>query len=40
MALFELGTDKLITIEPTMFATAKVRERSDLQRLLRRSIRQ
>ena len=38
MALFELGADKLISIEPTTFATAKVKERADLQRLLRMQI--
>lgn len=38
MALYELGADKLIGIEQTTFAVAKVKERADLQRLLRTHI--
>lgn len=38
MALYELGIDKLINIEQTTFSAAKVKERADLQRLLRMQI--
>ena len=38
MALYELKADDLIAIEETTFATVKVKERADLQRLLRTRI--
>lgn len=38
MPIFELTTDKLRKIEETSFSTAKVRERADLQRLLRNQV--
>lgn len=38
MALYELGSDKLSAIKQTTFADAKVKEREDLQRLLRTQI--
>jgi len=38
MPLFELGNDHLTTINTTTFANAKVKERQDLQRLLRKQI--
>ncbi|MBV6397249.1 MAG: hypothetical protein HFACDABA_02857 [Anaerolineales bacterium] len=38
MPIFELTTDKLRKIEETSFSIAKVRERADLQRLLRNQI--
>lgn len=38
MPLFELGNDHLTAIDTTTFANAKVKERQDLQRLLRKQI--
>ena len=35
MAIYEVGTDKLRKVEETSFGTAGLRERADLQRLLR-----
>ena len=38
MALFEIGKDRIHPLTPTAFAAAGLRERSDLQRLLRAQI--
>jgi hypothetical protein len=38
MPLYEITRDKLLKIETTSFSAAKVRERADLQRLLRNQI--
>lgn len=38
MALYELGEDHMVTIKPTSFASANIKEREDLQRLLRERI--
>ena len=38
MALFEIGKDRINPLTPTAFAAAGLRERSDLQRLLRAQI--
>lgn len=38
MAIYILGSDKLLALEQTSFSTQKIRERNDLQRLLRSQI--
>jgi hypothetical protein len=38
MALFHLGSQEIVTIKPTSFVDLKVKERGDLQRLLRTQV--